>query len=703
MKTHRPLLSHGHKSASKHAFDLIRACRRGVLALAIAPLLLATTLPAADEAHTYEIPPLTFIDSSGHTVMLGDVLNFPGPVFLQFIFTTCTTVCPVMTATLAGVQERLGPEAKNVRMVSISIDPEIDTPERMKAYAREFNAGPQWVFLTGTEAASVAAQKAFDVDRGNKMRHLPVTFFKPAGAGPWLRFEGLTSVSELMNVFQRSTPGKRVYREGILPGGALLSARLEGGGELTGARAACANCHRRSGMGSTEGGMLVPPVTVEALFQPTLPRQADLFGKLFEEGQPSPFRARISGATFRPAYDDRTLANALRNGTDPTGRRLDPAMPRYQLSDEDAAQLISYLKSLTCAGAPGVDNSTIHFATVLSDGVDPKVSQSMLAVMSAWVTRRNVETRNDLSKQGRNAWYKDDFYRAYREWKLDVWKLEGPRETWSAQLDSFYQKQPIFAVIGGAIVGSWKPVGDFCARTGTPCLFPETLFPDTSPNSNYTIYLSKGLPGEAEALAIYLRTQGTVSVTQVYRLTEPAQAFRAAFRGTVHDVPVAPRQALTAAFWNSLGTTGTLVLWLDDADLSALKTEAPIYGSANLTAGRSFPNAFLTWPYALPTEPSQDISRVRGWLLARQVPKGIERVELDTWFTMALLDYSLEHMVENFSQDYLIETIENEAETALNPGVFPRLTLGPGQRFASKGAYIVDANGLKPESGWIVP
>lgn len=101
-------------------------------------------------------------------------------------------------------------------------------------------------------------------------------------------------------------------------------------------------------------------------------------------------------------------------------------------------------------------------------------------------------------------------------------------------------------------------MGDFCARTRTPCLFPETLFPDTSPDSNYTIYLSKGLPGEAEALAIYLRTQGTVRVTQVCRLTEPAQTFRAAFQGAVHDVPVAPCQALTAAFWNSLGTTGTL-------------------------------------------------------------------------------------------------------------------------------------------------
>lgn len=661
-------------------------------------------LLVAEQSHKYQVPPVTLIDMNGRAVKLAEVLSFKGPVFLQFIFTTCGTVCPVMTATLEAVQKRLGREAKNVRMVGISIDPEEDTPERLRAYAKEFNAGPQWLFLTGTEAASVEAQKAFDVYRGNKMRHLPVTFLRPAGTQAWLRLEGLPGASEVMDVYRKhSTSGQRVYREGILPGGTPIHGELEGGSELTGARAACANCHRRSGMGSTEGGTLVPPITAEAIFRPSQPRQADIFGRLWEEAQPAPFRARITGAALRPGYDDRSLANALRQGIDPTGRKLDPAMPRYRLSDEDAAELIGYLKSLSCEGAPGVDKASVNFATVVSDGANPSVTQSMVAVMSAWIARRNMETRNELSKQGGHAWYKDDFYRAYREWNLHVWRLEGPRETWPGQLDAFQERQPVFALIGGAVDGPWKPVGDFCKRTGTPCLFPETLLPDTSPDSDYTLYFSKGLAGEAAALAMFLRAGGTAAVTQVYRLTEPARAFGAAFHGTIHDIQVAPGQALTAEFWNSLGPADPLVVWLDDVDLSALKTVLPVYGSANLTAGSNVPNAFLTWPWALPSEPSQDVSRVRGWLLSRRVPKGNERIQFDTWFTMAVLDYSLSRMVENFSQDYLIEMIENEAETSLNPGVYPGLSLGPGQRFASRGAYVVKANGLEPVSDWIVP
>jgi hypothetical protein len=83
-------------------------------------------------------------------------------------------------------------------------------------------------------------------------------------------------------------------------------------------------------------------------------------------------------------------------------------------------------------------------------------------------------------------------------------------------------------------------------------------------------------------------------------------------------------------------------------------------------------------------------------------------VQLNTFFALSVVDHALMHVLENFSRDYLIESIENEAENGLNPGVYPHLSLAPGQRFASKGAYIVRfsphaAGGLEPVSTWIVP
>src|SRR5439155_1298202 len=86
--------------------------------------------------------------------------------------------------TFAQFQSRLGPEDRRVHMVSISIDPEHDTPQRLRAYANKFHAGPQWQHYTGTLRDSLAAQQAFGAYRGDKMGHPPSTLLRAAA---WAR------------------------------------------------------------------------------------------------------------------------------------------------------------------------------------------------------------------------------------------------------------------------------------------------------------------------------------------------------------------------------------------------------------------------------------------------------------------------------------------------------------------------------------
>ena len=135
---------------------------------------------ATRSAADYTVPAIDLVRDDGKTASLAAELDDGKPVVLNFVFTTCTTICPMMTQVFARLQERLGPERDRVHMVSISIDPEQDTPARLAAYARKFHAGPQWRFYTGTTEASVAAQRAFDVYRGDKMDHTPVTFLRAA-------------------------------------------------------------------------------------------------------------------------------------------------------------------------------------------------------------------------------------------------------------------------------------------------------------------------------------------------------------------------------------------------------------------------------------------------------------------------------------------------------------------------------------------
>lgn len=144
-------------------------------------------------AVSYAIPDLKLVRSDGARVTLEKELNDGRPVLLDFIYTTCTTICPVMTQTFAEVQKRLGADAAKVKMVSVSIDPEQDTPARLTEYAKRYQAGAQWSFLTGTAQASIAAQRAFDVYRGDKMNHSPVTLFRAAPGQPWVRLDGFAT------------------------------------------------------------------------------------------------------------------------------------------------------------------------------------------------------------------------------------------------------------------------------------------------------------------------------------------------------------------------------------------------------------------------------------------------------------------------------------------------------------------------------
>jgi protein SCO1/2 len=155
-------------------------------------------------AGAYQIPDVMLVDMSGAAVSLRKVLDGNDPIMLNFIYTTCTAICPVMSATFSGVQDQLGAESKKVRMVSISIDPENDTPAKLRAYANKYHAEPQWKMLTGSAENSIAVQRAFDAFRGDKMNHSPATFIRAGGTNqPWVRLEGFASAEDIIKEYRQ--------------------------------------------------------------------------------------------------------------------------------------------------------------------------------------------------------------------------------------------------------------------------------------------------------------------------------------------------------------------------------------------------------------------------------------------------------------------------------------------------------------------
>jgi protein SCO1/2 len=155
--------------------------------------------------HTYDLGEIDVTLSDGVETTLVDAFADDKPVMVHFIFTTCTTICPVQAATFYQVQHHLGDEASDVQMVSISIDPEYDTPSRLQDYAKKFHAGSQWIFLTGTTDEMIRTQRAFHAYEGGKMNHKPLTLLRAAGSDEWVRLDGLINASDIMKEYRQLT------------------------------------------------------------------------------------------------------------------------------------------------------------------------------------------------------------------------------------------------------------------------------------------------------------------------------------------------------------------------------------------------------------------------------------------------------------------------------------------------------------------
>ncbi|HFD11824.1 MAG TPA: SCO family protein [Crenotrichaceae bacterium] len=154
---------------------------------------------------TYVIPEMILVNQHGKNVHITELLNNDQPVLLQFVFTTCATICPVLSATFASAQQSLQSIATNYRMVSISIDPEQDTSQTLQEYANRFKASAQWTLLTGTRDQIARLQRAFNAyyPGNNKMYHLPYTYLRAANSSQWVRLEGLLSTQNLIEEYQQ--------------------------------------------------------------------------------------------------------------------------------------------------------------------------------------------------------------------------------------------------------------------------------------------------------------------------------------------------------------------------------------------------------------------------------------------------------------------------------------------------------------------
>ncbi|MFH1029008.1 MAG: ABC transporter substrate-binding protein [Pseudomonadota bacterium] len=532
--------------------------------------------------------------------------------------------------------------------------------------------------------------------------------------------------------------GERLYRDGLLPSGKPLIGIIKGDLPAPGNSFTCISCHMRSGLGSVEGSVLTTPTNGRSLYAPranppTLRPGMSTMGAS-SKGAPSP-----QPPPARPAYTDETLAAALRGGIDPSGRAWDPVMPRYKLQDDEMAILISYLKSLSSEFSPGVDATTLRFATVITDDLTPDRYQDHLNLLDDFIRRTNERT-NHIENEIRNPRVKRQMMVsgrvAYRKLSLSRWLLKGAPETWRSQLAEYYRKEPVFALIGGISGTAWKPVHDFCESNRLPCLYPQTDFPVISETDWYTLYPSKGYYQEGETAAHFLnRGDDFPDCGKVLVITRESSVgkmlsdgFRDTWRALGHTEPInvliAEQEPLTPdrlallvkkekpvalVIWDS----ATLINAINALPAQEFKPPGKIIVSSGYLGKKIMEmndnirdNVYITYPERLPAD-----EKLREAYFFGAQPKGLKKgdsIGKSTKLTYPLikvLELALREMKENFYRDYLLDIISMGKD--LDVPLYERMSFGPGQRYASMVCYIVKVgNGSHPElvktSDWVI-
>jgi ABC-type branched-subunit amino acid transport system substrate-binding protein len=288
----------------------------------------------------------------------------------------------------------------------------------------------------------------------------------------------------------------------------------------------------------------------------------------------------------------------------------------------------------------------------------------------------------------------------------------------------------VFAVLSGISASDWQPIHDFCEDKRLPCLFPVTDFPGKSENDWYTFYFNKGYAQEGEAAATYLYRQNLLSVVQVVQDSRAGRALAEGFSRKWHefDLPepetiILPSDKLRLpdAIDSILKTKSpeVLLLWTGIDPILLLSSKANAIGTLFVSSrflGSStlrIPDAIrdktlLTYPFRLTpyVGPKSGGHDAKIPVLATYKDFGNERISSRVlWSVQQVVLNGMGLLYENYYRDYLIDVISMMMDTVVKD--YERISFGPGQRFVSKGCYVIQLGPgeepqLIPRSEWVV-
>ena len=481
--------------------------------------------------------------------------------------------------------------------------------------------------------------------------------------------------------------GKNIYLKGQSTTGRAITAVIGAGSASTPAVSLpCVNCHDADGRGKPEGGVTPSNIAWEALTKP--------------------YGANHPSGRKHPAYTERSVRRAITEGIDAGGNKLLAAMPKYQLTLEEAADLVAYLRRLGQERDPGLSEDKIRIATILpKSGPSADAAKAMRDIMAAYA--------NDINENG-----------GIHNRRIEFTVLEP--EQLSAARD-------YFAIVGSFIAGFEKDVVAMTQKDEIPLVGPVTLFPHLSdPLNRYLFYVFSGLNEQARTLADFAAAKFKIqnaAVAVIYPEIEPLAGVVKAieiqggwhgWRG-IKKYPYPAGRLDAARLVNKAKSDAQqIVFFLGNSDeAGALAEEAEkaswtpdlfvpgsLAGADPFGAARRFQaKMFLSFP-VLPTDvTAAGMEELRKLAEKHHLSQRHFAVQVLGYSAFKILVEGLKQAGKDLSREKLVTALEGLYR--FETGLTPLITYGPNRRIGALGSHVVGVNWqqstLVPLSGWIEP
>jgi len=498
------------------------------------------------------------------------------------------------------------------------------------------------------------------------------------------------------NLTPQEKRGRQIYMQGTSSSGREILAYLgDASLEVPGSAMPCSNCHGLNGEGKPEGGVIPTNLTWEYLTKP--------YGVTHPSGRK------------HPPYTERALELALTRGLDPAGNKLMNVMPRYQMSREDMADLIAYLKRLGLDRDPGVADDHLTIGILIPVRGDlAGIGQAVKAVTTAFF--------DEVNSQG-------GIYNRRVELKF-VETAATPAAT-SANVKSFIQDEHIFAMTSAFTAGADKEIAALMAELEVPLVGPLTLFPQVGhPLNRQVFYLLSGIDEQSRALvnfasqkfpdkkagALIVHPEGELAAGAVGAIKDQCQKNSCgsletfSYRRADFNAPALARElsqkSKNVVFF--LGKGDEALALMREAD--KLRWSPLLYlpgaaiGKEMFDAPLSFnQKIFLSFPTSPAAQTAEGIESFRALAAKYKLPADHPATQLSAYSAAKILVEGLKRVGKEVSREKLIAVLEGLYE--YGTGLMPAVTYGPNRRIGAMGAYVVtidlEKKQFAPVSSWV--